>query len=124
MTKRREFPKSVKVAAIKRATQGGIVFCEICSAMCKSFEIDHVVADSHGGEPTLENARVICSPCHLEKTKKDTTVAAKLKRVEARHVGAVKPKGTIKSPGFTPTAKTPRIQKTHLPPRAIYEDAK
>ena len=112
MTKRREFPAKVRVAAIKRATNDvGIIICEICGAMCKAFHIDRIIADAHGGEPTLENARVICLPCHMEKTKDDTIVAAKLKRQEARHLGARKPKGLIKGHGFEKTAKTPRIQK-------------
>lgn len=120
MTKRREFPKSVKVAAIKRATVDGLIFCESCGALCKSFEVDHIIADSHGGEPTLENARVICHACHLEKTKTDTTVAAKIKRVEARHLGAVQPKQKLQSRGFARKERTP---KPSLPVRPIYRDA-
>lgn len=115
---RREFPKSVKVAAIKRATTDGLIFCESCGALCKSFEIDHIIADSHGGEPTLENARVICQPCHAEKTKADTTTAAKIKRIEARHLGAVTPKAKLQSRGFP---KKHRTQKPSLPPRPLYE---
>jgi 5-methylcytosine-specific restriction enzyme A len=117
---RREFPKSVKVAAIKRATIDGRIFCELCGALCKTFEIDHIIADSHGGEPTLENARLICSPCHSEKTKQDTTTAAKLKRIEAKHLGAATPKQKIASRGFV---KRQRPEKLPIPQRReIYVD--
>lgn len=117
---RREFPKSVKVLAIKRATVNGVVLCELCGAIAKQFQIDHIIADSHGGEPTLENARLICLPCHAEKTKTDTTIAAKIKRIEAAHLGAVTPKAKLQSRGFPKKARTP---KPSLPPRPIYEDS-
>lgn len=85
---RREFPKSVKVAAVKRATVDGKLFCEGCGGLITGrFEIDHIRADGLLGEPTLENARVLCSPCHKEKTAADVGLISKAKRVEARHLG-------------------------------------
>ena len=121
MIKRREFSRAVRVQAIKRATTvTGQVFCQICGALCRSFEVDHIIADSHGGEPTLENARIVCQSCHAEKSSKDTTTAAKIKRVEAKHLGATKPKAEIKSRGFDRKQRTP---KPSLPPREIYTNA-
>ena len=85
---RREFSKSVKVAVVKRATKDGRLFCEGCNALVTGrFEIDHIRPDGLLGEPTLENARLLCSPCHKEKTADDVARIAKAKRVEARHVG-------------------------------------
>ena len=85
---RREFPKAVKVAAVKRATRDGKLFCEGCNGLVTGrFEIDHIRADGLLGEPTLENARVLCSICHKEKTASDVAVITKAKRVEARHLG-------------------------------------
>lgn len=85
---RREFSKAVKVAAIKKATRDGKVFCEGCGCLVTGrFEIDHIRADGLLGEPTLENARVLCGPCHKEKTASDVNRIAKAKRVEARHLG-------------------------------------
>lgn len=85
---RQEFPRAVKVAAIKRATVNGQVYCEACGCMTKGkFEIDHVRPDGLLGEPTIENARILCVACHKEKTKSDVRSIAKAKRVEARNLG-------------------------------------
>lgn len=101
---RREFPKAVKVAAVKRATRDGKLFCEGCNALVTGrFEIDHIRADGLLGEPTLENARVLCSVCHKEKTKSDVGAIAKAKRLEAAHLGVRK-----RSTGFQ------RREKRHL----------
>lgn len=83
---RREFPTKVKVAAFERA-QGQ---CERCTARLTvgKFHYDHVIADALGGEPTLENCAVLCLSCHGIKTPVDTTAAAKVKRIRAKHLGA------------------------------------
>ncbi len=88
--------------------------------MAKKFQIDHIIADSHGGEPVLENAMLICEPCYSEKNPKDTTIAAKIKRVEARYLGATTPKAKIASRGFV---KKQRPEKIGLPKRRqMFED--
>lgn len=117
---RKEFPRSVKVAAIKRAMVDGEVFCEQCGVMTKGrFEIDHDKEDYYGGEPTLENARVLCISCHSAKTAINAKGIAKTRRLEAKNVGAARPKGQIKSRGF---AKKERREKLPLPPRrGVYE---
>ena len=117
---RKEFPRSVKVAAVKRAMRDGEVYCELCSVMTKGrFEIDHIKEDYYGGKPTLENAQVLCISCHSAKTVKNAKIIAKTRRVEAAHVGAARPKGQIKSRGFP---KRERKEKLALPPRrGIYE---
>lgn len=65
---RREFPKAVKLAAFQRC--GGI--CE-CGCGVKIIagdgpEYDHILEDTLGGEPTLENCRVLRKRCHGRKT--------------------------------------------------------
>jgi 5-methylcytosine-specific restriction endonuclease McrA len=118
---RREFPTKVRVAVIKRATKEGVIFCERCGSLAKKFQIDHIIADALGGEPVLENAMLICEPCFQEKNPKDTTLAAKVKRVEARHLGAVPPpRQKLQSRGFARKQRTP---KPSLPPRALFRDA-
>ena len=105
---RSEFPRSVRVAVIKRSTREGVIICESCGAMAKKFQVDHVIADAHGGKPVIENAMLICQPCFEVKNPKDTTIAAKIKRQESKHVGAVKPEGTIRSAGFAKAEKAPK----------------
>jgi 5-methylcytosine-specific restriction endonuclease McrA len=122
---RKEFPKTVKVAVIKRATKDGIVFCEGCGALAKKWEIDHITPDGLFGEPTLENAKLLCQICHSEKTKKDVKNIAQAKRREARHLG-VRKKPTLMSRGFTKYEKPTKIDKSvfALPRKNMFEDAK
>ena len=84
---RREFTKAIKLAAFQRANGK----CENCTArlMPGRFEYDHRLADTFGGEPTLENCEVLCTNCHDAKThKSDIPAVAKSNRVRAKHIGA------------------------------------
>ena len=121
---RREFPKSVRVAVIKRATKNSAVYCEACGALAKRFQIDHVRADGLLGEPKIENAQLICEACWAVKNPKDTTAIAKAKRREAKHLGATRPSGKLRGAPFPKSAqaqhRADRDPKPHLPPRALY----
>jgi 5-methylcytosine-specific restriction protein A len=101
---RQEFPKPVKRAALKRAAGK----CEnpTCGALFGvKFHFDHDIADGLGGEPTLENCKVLCHPCHDEKTRKhDVPLIAKVKRVSDKHNGITGPKRKIQSAGFRKAA--------------------
>ena len=119
---RKEFSKAVKVACIKRATVDGQVYCEACGSLTKGrFEIDHVRADGLLGEPTIENAKLLCKPCHDEKTKADVKAIAKAKRCEALHLGARK-KSSLRSRGFTQYEKPAKAPLKLPPRRAMFED--
>lgn len=123
---RREFPKAIKVAVVKRATRDGVVYCEKCGAQAKKWQIDHVIADALGGEPVIGNAELICEPCYSVKNPQDTTAAAKAKRREARALG-VKKAPTLKSAGFTPAepqrkASRPIEKLAALPRRSLYAE--
>lgn len=119
---RKEFPRSVKVAVVRRATRGNVVYCESCGDPARKFQIDHAIADSHGGQPVIENAELICENCYKIKNPNDTKIAAKLKRQEAKHVGVTKPAGQIKSRGFAKSEKPKREATKSLPPRAMFVD--
>lgn len=111
---RREFPAKVRALAFQRS--GGN--CEQCTArlMPGKFRYDHTLPDFLGGEPTLDNCKVLCTSCDGVKTYEgDVPRIAKTKRQLARHIGAVaKPRGFPKSEpqrrASTPLAKS-------LPPR-------
>ncbi len=111
---RRNFTKAIMVQRIKAATRDGRVYCDLCGLPCDKWQIDHIRADGLLGEPTFENSRLLCLPCHAEKTKDDVARIAKAKRVEAKHLGAVVPKQKIKSRGFV---KKEKKEKMPLPPR-------
>ncbi len=121
---RKEFSKAVKVAAIKRATRDGVVYCEKCAAQAKRWEIDHDDADGLTGQPTLENAVVLCIPCHSEKTKEDVAKIARAKRREALALG-VRKTPTLKSAPFAKAAPQRKASKPMTKPmperRPIYE---
>ena len=120
---RREFPRSVKVAVIRRATRGGIVFCEKCGAMAKRWQIDHVRPDGLLGDPTIENAQLIGECCYVEKNADDTAKIAKAKRREAAHIGAkIAPVKPIQSAGFAKSERAAKREpKASLPPRQMFE---
>lgn len=126
---RQEFPRSVRLAAIKRATdERGIIRCECCDGVAKKLRVDHRIADSHGGLPTLENAQVLGICCWAEKDAKDTTIAAKIKRQTAAHVGATRPVAKLRSRGFSKSERTAKREarepKRQLPPRKLFEDVR
>lgn len=118
---RRNFSKAVIVARFKHCNGA----CERCGVILKpgGYHCDHDNPDGLTGEPTFENARILCKPCHAEKTKIDVADIAKAKRREAKHIGAVRPKGKIAQRGFEKSGK-PRIERRVLPPRQIYEDVR
>lgn len=98
---RREFSKKTKREALKRS--GG--HCEMiypggrCNAnLAFGVRFDHVIADSNGGEPTLENCQCLCTSCHNYKTiVHDTPRAAKIKRQSDKHRGIAGPKRKLRS---------------------------
>jgi 5-methylcytosine-specific restriction enzyme A len=88
---RREFPKAVKVAVVKRCTRDGVVYCESCQLPAKKWQIDHVRADGLLGEPIIGNAELICDVCYGIKNPQDTAKIAKAKRREAKQLGIRNP---------------------------------
>ena len=112
---RKEFTRAIKVAVIKRATVDGKTFCEECGSLAKRWEIDHVRPDGLLGEATIENAKLLCTPCHDEKTKGDVKQIAQAKRREAIHLG-VRKKPSLRGSGFPKSAKAPK-EALKLPPR-------
>ena len=98
--KRIEFTAKIKVAAFQRSKG----YCENCKCRLVSAEYDHRVPLMMGGESTLENCQVYCKTCHAAKThKEDVPRIAKAKRIEAKHIGAKRPKQKLESRGFSRT---------------------
>jgi 5-methylcytosine-specific restriction endonuclease McrA len=117
---RKNFSKATKVAAIKRATRESVVYCEECALPAKKWQIDHINPDGLTGTPTLENAKLLCLPCHAEKTnKKDKPAIAQAQRREAKHLGAVRPKATIPAPP-KPEKPTTKADQIHALREAEY----
>lgn len=85
---RDEFPRKVRAAIFLRAKGS----CEACGAKLKvgEGEVDHILPVVFGGEPTLENGRLLCRVCHKAKTAKDIGGARKSERVRDKHTGAIR----------------------------------
>lgn len=86
--KRRRFSRSA-LADLYDA-QGGR--CAICagSLVGKAWHADHEIPLAIGGADEVANLRLVCVPCHAEKTGRDLGAIAKAKRVGARHRGVRK----------------------------------
>jgi 5-methylcytosine-specific restriction endonuclease McrA len=111
----KDFSTAIRVAVIKRATRDFIVYCEGegCGEPTRDFQIDHIIPRAQGGPSTLENAQLLGKCCYSVKNPADTKAAAKTKRIEAKHLGADRPKQKIKSRGFR---KSPKVDKLPVPP--------
>lgn len=96
---RREFSKKTKREALRRAD--GRCEGEGCSAVLTlgKFAYDHIDPDGLMGEPSLENCQLLCSACHLDKTRQDVGDIARAKRREDAHHGIKRP-STLRGQGF------------------------
>ena len=115
---RSEFPRKIRLAAIKRADGK----CEKCGANLKAgkAEVDHVLPDILGGEPTLANAQVLCGPCHKEKTAADVRRTRKADRQRDKNNGAWKPPAKkMQGRSFTKTDKPRKIDKKAIEAAAL-----
>lgn len=116
---RREFSKPVKRDAFLRAN--GFCEGENCGAKLHiaRFHYDHDIPDGLGGEPTLENCKVLCFACHGVKTRtKDVPAIAKAKRIQDRHLGIKTARAKIQSAPFRKSqpqrsASRPLVRKAH-----------
>lgn len=100
---RREFPARIKVQILKRAMdENGRVRCEGCRGVLKAkqFEFDHTIPEAliedKSRALTAADGQLLGPCCHRGedgKTAKDVGVIAKVKRVEARHLGLRGPSG-------------------------------
>lgn len=96
---RREFSMAVKKAAAARANK----LCEGCGGKLHAggYHYDHDVADGLGGEPTLENCRVLCLPCHKVKTiEHDNPRMQKADRQRNKIALAIRPPSRLQGPSF------------------------
>lgn len=95
---RTEFPIAVRRAALERCGRHcegklpGGMRCDVPLQRGR-FQFDHDLPDWMGGEATLDNCMVLCTPCHRAKTGQvDIPVIAKTKRIIDREKGIRKPR--------------------------------
>jgi uncharacterized CHY-type Zn-finger protein len=95
MSDRREFPRAVRIAIVKRACRNrddGRLNCERCGAIGIPFEIHHRIMDAMEIDKTrkltAEDGELICGPCHNPITAKQRRELAKAQRRQEAHLGA------------------------------------
>ncbi len=101
---RREFSNYVKAQAAIRANGK----CEQCTArlLTGGYHYDHDTPDALGGEPTLDNCKLLCKACHsLKTTRADAPNIAKAKRRERKHLG-IRKRSTFPCSKDSPWKKT------------------
>jgi len=125
---RREFTQKVKVEIIKRCSWGIRKInphCEQCNQIAHKFEIDHRDPDAmqidKSRKLTAEDGWLLCIPCHNAKTKTDVANIAKAKRVEAKHLGARRPRQPMPKGAKLRGPERAHEGRQSLPPRQIYE---
>lgn len=96
---RREFSKTVRLQAANRAKGR----CEGCGKKLAvgEFHYDHDTPDGLGGEPTLENCKVLCLTCHRIKTHEQDNPRMQKADAQRKSIAlAIRPEPTIQSRGF------------------------
>lgn len=105
---RREFPAKIKLQAWDRCKVNGKPHCEECRGLLVGrAEYDHIKPDGLGGEPTLENCKVLCAKCHSRKThQQDRPIMIKADRQKKKTAGINRAKAVI------PGSKASRWKRT------------
>lgn len=115
---RREFSKTVRVQAAARAKG----HCETCGLKLPvgGFHYDHDTPDGLGGEPTLENCRVLCLTCHRIKTHEHDNPRMQKADAQRKSIAlAIRPASGLKGPQFakpTPQRTASRPLPEHKQP--------
>ena len=106
MSKRTEFPKSVKLKRFEYAKGR----CETCTQkIVGTAQYDHVVPDAVGGAADFDNCRVQCVRCHRVKTStKDVPEISRSTRIYEKRAGVRKTsRGFQRHPeGYDPWSRT------------------
>jgi len=89
--------------------------CEECHVSLKpgAYHCDHDDPDGLTGQPTFDNARILCIPCHKEKTRLDVANIAEAKRRAAVASGADRV-AKRQSPSARPLPSRPKEARRKL----------
>lgn len=83
-----------------------------------SFEYEHKKRLEDGGEHREGNIFLALKTPHKRKSAEERAAAKKADDIAKRHIGIAEPKQKLKSRGFARQKKTPKIDKSVLPPLA------
>ncbi len=114
-------PPRVRLRIFKRAKG----LCHISGRKIRPgdpWELEHKIPLHAGGENRESNLAPAITSAHKVKTAEEAAKRSKTDRVAEKHLGVIKPKGTIKARGFSPpepkerSDRFCRIDKSTLPP--------
>lgn len=97
---------------IFEAAKGVCHICEQKIQVGEAWDVEHKRPLSMGGTNDPANVAPAHLKCHSAKSGKETTDRAKCDRIRAKHIGAHKPSGFRKLPGFKHNWRTGRMEKT------------
>lgn len=129
---RKEFSRATKREALARAgykceatgSRYGFEPSQRCNCdLSLGVQFDHVLPCELGGDNALMNCAAICVQCHKYATRDDIRRIRESDRERDKHTGVVRPKQSIKSAGFAPSAHALKRQpKEALLPRQLYQE--
>ena len=102
--------------------------CHLCKqkidGVREAWEIEHVIAWELTRDDGDDNLRPAHKSCHATKThKQDRPAINKAKKREAKHQGAIRPEGKIRSAGFpSPGPKSKESRHPQLEPRRLFRE--
>jgi len=108
-------PGEVKLRIWNRAKG----FCQICTRKILAGEpkhFDHITPLADGGRHAESNLQIACVACHVVKTGNEATERARVRAIAKSVLGLKAPKQKIPSRQKSPPSKSPRIDKSALPP--------
>jgi len=114
-----KIPPRVRLRIFER--EKGI--CHLCKQpiqVGQKWEANHDPALINGGENRESMIFPAHDKCHKAHTAQAVAEKAKVAALRAKHIGAARPKGTIKSRGFE---KKARVPKPSLKPRKLFQEA-
>lgn len=62
------------------------------------YDFDHRIPLALGGEHRESNLQLVSKPAHVEKTKADVAAIFKAQRIREKHLGILRPKGSLTHP--------------------------
>lgn len=92
--------------------------CALCGEkIVGSFDLDHRIALINGGMDVWDNWQPAHHACHVNKTRGDVKIAAKIKRIIARTDGTRRERQKIPGGGFRKSATHKRTIDGRVVPR-------
>lgn len=85
----------------------------------EAWELEHVIALKDGGENRESNLAPALVGPHKDKSRREAKERAKIGRTRKKHIGATRPKRSLRSRGFDKVEKCGKIDKAAISKAAM-----